>query len=44
MHQHLHLISPRPASGRPAKQIQLDVRRQARAQRKRPQPAPQRAA
>ena len=44
MHQHLHLVSPRPASGRPAKQIQLEVRRQARLQRKRQRPTPPRAA
>lgn len=44
MHQHLRLIPARPASGRPAKQIQLEVRRQARLQRKRPQPLPPRAA
>jgi len=44
MHQHLQLITPRQASGRPAKQIQLEVRRQARLQRKRQQPSPKRAA
>lgn len=44
MHQHLPMITPRLASGRPAKQIQLEVRRQARLQRKRPQPLPPRAA
>lgn len=44
MHQHLRLITPRPASGRPAKQIQLEVRRQARLQRTRREPSPKRAA
>jgi hypothetical protein len=44
MHQHLRLIASRPASGRPSKQIQLEVRRQARLQRKRQKPLPPRAA
>jgi hypothetical protein len=44
MHQHLRLVTSRPASGRPAKQIQLDARRQARIEPKRQKPVPPRAA
>jgi hypothetical protein len=39
MHRHLYAV-PRPAAHRPAKVIQLDVRRQLRREREQHQPGP----
>jgi hypothetical protein len=48
MHRHLYLVVTRPKvereTLRPAKVISLEVRRQARVERARPQPQPQRPA
>jgi hypothetical protein len=39
MQRHLHIV-PRPKGSRPAKVVQLEVRRQLRREAERPQPEP----